>query len=99
MKTRNIALATLLATAFAGNAFAFPVSGEGPLFQNDAVTVSTTSREAVQQDAIAHRPAAGVQNAVAATRAASSQLTREQVRADTVDAVAHGQFAKSGEMS
>lgn len=99
MKTKNIALATLLVTAFAGNAFAFPVSGEGPFFQNDAVTVSTTSRDAVQQDAIAHRPAAGVQNAVASTRATSSQLTREQVRAETVDAVAHGKFAKSGEMS
>ncbi|WP_028604378.1 hypothetical protein [Ottowia thiooxydans] len=99
MKTKNIALATLLATAFAGNAFAFPVSGEGPLFQTEAVAASTTSREVVRQDAVAHFPAAGVQNAVAANRAAPSQVTRAQVRQETREAVAHGNFAKSGEMS
>ena len=48
MQAKNIALATVLAAVFAGNAFAAqPVSGEGPLFQNEPVTVSTLSRAEV----------------------------------------------------
>ncbi len=100
MQTKNIALATVLATAFAGNAFAFqPASGEGPFFQNDTVATSNVSRDAVRQAAIATPPAAGVNNAVAAAEQADSQLTRAEVREDVRDAMAHGYVVKSGEMS
>lgn len=100
MQTKNIAIATVLATALAGNAFAFqPVSGEGPLFQSDAVTVSTVSRDAVRQEAVANPPASGTNNAVAAVIQAPSQVTRAAVREDIRNAMSHGYAVKSGEMS
>ncbi|MBY4594678.1 hypothetical protein [Ottowia caeni] len=100
MQTKTIALATVLATALAGNAFAFqPVSGEGPLFQNDTVTVSTVSREAVRQEAAANPPAAGVNNAGAAVDQTPSKLTRAEVREDVRNAMANGYVVKSGERS
>lgn len=100
MQTKNIAIATVLATALAGNAFAFqPASGEGPLFLNDTVTISTVSRDAVRKEAAANPPAAGVNNAVAAVNAAPSQVTRAAVREDVRNAMSHGYVVKSGEMS
>ncbi len=100
MQTRNIAIASVLAAALAGNAFAFqPASGEGPLFQNDTVAASTVSREAVRQEAAANPPAAGVNNAVASAGQTSVELTRAEVRQDVRNAMAKGYAVKSGEMS
>ena len=100
MQTKNIAIATVLASALAGNAFAFqPATGEGPFFLDEAVSASTVSREAVRQAAIANPPAAGVNSAVAVADQATSQVTRAQVREDVRNAMAHGYVVKSGEMS
>lgn len=100
MQTKNIALATVLAATLAGNAFAFqPASGEGPLFQNETVTASNVSREAVRKEAIANLPAAGVNNAGATVSATPSKVTRAEVRADVRNAMAHGYIVKSGERS
>ena len=56
----SIATAAALAALFAGNAMAqMPASGEGPLFLNEAKAASTTTREAVRQEAIAQTPASG----------------------------------------
>lgn len=100
MQTKNIAFATVLATALAGNAFAFqPASGEGPLFLNDTVSTSTVSRDAVRKEAAANLPAAGVNNAGAAVSAAPSKVTRAEVREDVRNAMAHGFMVKSGERS
>jgi len=99
MQAKNIALATVLAAVLAGNAFAAqPVSGEGPLFQNEVVG-STLSRAEVIKQAIATPPAAGVQNAVAYKADAPSNVTRAEVRKQTRDAIAAGYQVKSGEMS
>jgi len=100
MQTKNIAIATVLATALAGNAFAFqPASGEAPLFQNDTVTVSTVSRDAVRKEAAANPPAAGVNNAVAVVSQTPSKLSRAEVREDIRNAMAQGYVVKSGESS
>ena len=100
MQAKNIALATVLSVVFAGSAFAAqPVSGEGPLFQEEVVTVSNVSRAEVIKQAIANPPAAGVNTAVAYQKAAPSNVTRAEVRKQTRDAIAHGYQVKSGEMS
>ena len=99
MQAKNIALATVLAAVLAGNAFAAqPVSGEGPLFQNEVVA-STLSREAVRNEAVAHLPAAGINSAEALKTEAPSNVTRAEVRQQTRDAIAAGYQVKSGEMS
>ncbi len=99
MQIKNIALASVLAAAFAGNAFAIqPAAGEAPFFQNETVT-SNVSRDAVRQAAIANPPAAGANNAVSVADQASSTLTRAEVREDVRNAMAHGYTVKSGERS
>ena len=98
MQAKNIALATLLTAVFAGNAFAFqPASGEGPLFQDEAVTASTLSRAEVIKQAIATPPASGVQTSVVETPKTPSKFTRAEVRKQTRDAIANGYEVKSGE--
>lgn len=100
MQTKNIAMATALAAAFAGNAFAFqPASGEAPLFQDENVTASAVSRDTVRQEALASLPASGTNNAVSALNPAPSQVTRAAVREDIRNAMLHGFAVKSGEMS
>ncbi|WP_423455773.1 hypothetical protein [Ottowia sp. VDI28] len=100
MQAKNIALAPVLAAVFAGNAFAAqPVSGEGPLFQNEVAAVSTVSRAEVIKQAIANPPAAGVNTAVAYKADAPSNVSRAEVRKQTRDAIAAGYQIKSGEMS
>ncbi len=99
MQVKHIALATLLAATFAGSAFAAqPEAGEGPLFLSAPTMASALSREAVRQQAIIDPPAAGIHSG-AVMSATPSMLTRSQVRQATLDAIAHGVFAKSGEMS
>ena len=101
MQAKNIALVTVLAAVFAGNAFAAqPAAGEGPLFQNEPVTVSTLSRAEVTRQAIANPPATDASNFLSATAAApASNVTRSEVRQQTRDAIAQGYQVKSGEMS
>lgn len=99
MQTKHIALATLLATAFAGSAFAFPASGEGPLFQNDDAAATMVSRQAVRQDAISSPPVAGFSSDFGMTGDMHGSLSRAQVRQETRDAITHGYLVKSGEMS
>lgn len=100
MQVKNIALASIIAAVFAGNAFAGqPVSGEGPLFQNELVAVSTVNRADVIKQAIATPPAAGVHTAVAAKADVPSDVSRAEVRKQTREAIARGYQVKSGEMS
>ena len=101
MQAKNIALATVLAAVFAGNAFAAqPAAGEGPLFLNEPVTVSALTRTEVTRQAVANPPAtnaADFRSAKAVTPA--SNVTRAEVRKQTRDAIAAGYQIKSGEMS
>lgn len=96
MQTKHIALATLLVTTFAGNAFAFPASGEAPLFQNEPTGISTLSRQAVHQEAIASPPA--VSSDFGKSGDPHSSLSRSEVRQETLDAISHGYRVKSGVM-
>jgi len=96
MQNKHIAFATLLATAFAGNAFAFPASGEAPLFQNEPMSTSTLSRQAVRQEAIASPPT--VSSDFGKSGDSHSSLSRSEVRQETLDAIAHGYRVKSGVM-
>ncbi|MBH1963527.1 MAG: hypothetical protein I8H77_04285 [Comamonadaceae bacterium] len=98
MQVKNIAIASVLAAVFAGNAFAAqPVSGEGPLFLNEAQAVSTVTRDAVRQAAIANPPAVNGYDAASASTAVKSEVSRAAVREATLDAIAHGFTVKSGE--
>lgn len=101
MQAKKIALVSLMAAAFAGNAFAFqPESGEGPLFLNEPVTASALTRAEVTKQAIATPPSADVPNVFTAKApAAKSQYTRAEVRKQTRDAMAQGFRVLSGEMS
>ncbi|MBH1963526.1 MAG: hypothetical protein I8H77_04280 [Comamonadaceae bacterium] len=100
MKVKSIAIASVLAAVFAGNAFAAqPESGEGPLFLNEAQAVSTLTREAVTREAIANPPAVNGYDDATAGVAMPSQVTRSAVREATRDAIAHGFRVKSGEMA
>lgn len=100
MQVKTLAIAAALASAFAGNAFAFqPAAGEGPLFQNEAVTVSTVSRDAVRQEAVANKPATNADYAAAIANAGNSEATRAEVRASARDSIAKGFRIKTGEMS
>ena len=83
-KFTSIAAAVALSALFAGNAMAqMPVSGEGPLFQNEAKAASTLSRDAVRSEAVANRPASGVFDGTAVAQGNSS-LTREAVRQQAI---------------
>jgi len=99
MQAKNIALVTLLAAAFTGNAFAFqPASGEGPLFLNEPVMTSTLTRAEVTKQAIANPPATDAVNVFAAKAPAStSQYSRAEVRKQTRDAIAQGYRVQSGD--
>ena len=101
MQVKNIALAAVLAAVFAGNAMAVqPAAGEGPLFQNEAVTASSVSRAEVVKEAIANPPSADTGNVFAQKAApAKSDTARTTVRSQTRDAIAHGYQVKSGEKS
>lgn len=101
MQAKNIALVSLMAAAFAGNAFAFqPEAGEGPLFLNEPVQTSTLTRADVTKQAIANPPSADVPNVFTAKAPVSeSQYTRAEVRKQTRDAIAQGYRVRSGEMS
>ena len=83
-KFTSIAAAAALSALFAGNAMAqMPVSGEGPLFQNEAKAVSTLSRDAVRSEAVANRPASGVFKETTVAQS-NSGLTREAVRQQAI---------------
>ncbi|WP_028601783.1 hypothetical protein [Ottowia thiooxydans] len=100
MQVKNIALASLFAVVLSGNAFAAqPASGEGPLFLNEAAGVSTLTREAVRQQAIATPPATDAYNAFAVDTSVHGDVTRAEVRETTRDAIAHGFQVKSGEFA
>ncbi|MFD1712268.1 hypothetical protein FVQ98_15020 [Ottowia sp. GY511] len=76
MTTRfaSLAAAAALSALFAGNAMAqMPASGEGPLFLNEAKSASTTTREAVRQEAIAQTPASGALDGSTVATQANSQ--------------------------
>ncbi|MFT3780239.1 MAG: DUF4148 domain-containing protein [Ottowia sp.] len=100
MNTKHIALSSVLAlAAFSGSAFAAgPASGEGPLFLDQPAQASTVSRAEVRAEAARQQPVAGdLSEAVAAQ--AESGLTRAEVRAQVREAVAHGRYVTSGELS
>ncbi|WP_028605035.1 hypothetical protein [Ottowia thiooxydans] len=98
MQVKTIALASLFSVVLAGNAFAAqPASGEGPLFLNEAQAVSTLSRDAVRQEAIANPPLVNGYDSVSDAKSVRSTATRAQVRESTRDAIAHGFHVKSGE--
>ncbi len=100
MQVKNIAIAAVIASAFAGNAFAFqPASGEAPFFQNEAVATSTQTRQTVSQEAAANPPATNADYARAAFKSQDSSVTREDVRASAREAIAQGFRIKTGEMS
>ncbi|WP_423456851.1 hypothetical protein [Ottowia sp. VDI28] len=100
MQAKNIALATVLAAVFAGNAFAAqPAAGEGPLFLNEPATVSTLTRAEVTQQAIANLPATDANLLAAKAPVSASKVTRAEVRQQTREALAAGYQVKSGEMS
>ena len=102
MKTRYAFAASLAAAALAGHAVAFPVSGEGPVFNGaDEVSTGALQRQAVRAEATQQHPAIGAQNAVAApgTVQPMSSPTRLEVRAQTRDQIAHGVKPAIGERS
>ena len=82
----SITAAAALTALFAGHAMAqMPASGEGPLFLNEAKFTSTTTREAVRQEATAQGPASGAfdgqtvaKQAKDADRAANAQAKNGQ---------------------
>lgn len=100
--TQHLALAALLAlSTLSGAALAgpMPVGGEGPLVL-DQPLVSTSSRAEVRAEALAHPPVHGGQSLFADAPVAKDHLpSRAEVRAQTRDAVAHGNFPAIGEMS
>ncbi|MBS0597832.1 MAG: hypothetical protein JSR92_10975 [Proteobacteria bacterium] len=83
------------ALLLSGNAFAAPAAGEAP-FADAPVLASSVQRQDVRADAARNMPAAGEQSGVA-VQAASSDVTRAEVRAATRDAIAHGHRVASGE--
>lgn len=102
MKNRiaPVAAAAVLSALFAGNAMA-QASGEGPLFLDEANFSSSLTREAVRQQAIAQRPQSDVGLAAAAAKqqAVAATPSRAEVRAQTRDALQHGEKVKAGEQS
>ncbi len=86
MTTRfaTIAAAAALSALFAGNAMAqMPASGEGPLFLNEAKSVSTVARDSVRQEAVAQRPASGVFDGSTVAQS-NAGLSREAVRQEAI---------------
>ena len=102
MNTKQIALSGLLAlAAFSGSAFAgdaMPVSGAGPLFQDQPVVASSLTRAQVQQQAILTPPASGAQSVVVQVPG-NSTLSRAQVQNDVRQAMARGYRVPSGAQS
>ena len=83
-KFTSIAAAAALSALFAGHAMAqVPVSGEGPLFLNEAKAVSTVSRDAVRSEAVAQRPAAGAFDGATVAQS-NAGLSREAVRQEAI---------------
>ncbi len=101
MKTRNIALACLIAlsgtAAFAAGPM--PAAGEGPLFNDQPVLSSTVSRDSVRAAAARTMPATGEQTALTQTADTPSTLTRADVRAETRNAIARGYHVPAGDLS
>ncbi|MFD1712269.1 hypothetical protein FVQ98_15015 [Ottowia sp. GY511] len=83
-KFASIAAAAALSALFAGNAMAqVPASGEGPLFLNETQAVSTVSRSAVQNEAVAQRPASGVFDGSTVAQSTAG-VSREAVRQEAI---------------
>ena len=86
------------ALLLSGTAFAAPVAGEGPFFNDAPIAASTLQRQDVRMAVAGHLPASGEMSAQAAPQQASG-VTRAEVRQDTREAIAHGFVVKSGELS
>ena len=98
MQLKKIALAALLGASFASTSYAIqPEAGEGPLFQNEIATGSAVERAEVAQQAISSPPA--VNTGKEFNFGGKSALSRNEVREQTREALAHGFRIKSGEMS
>ena len=84
MKLHHSLIPLLACGLFAGHAMAqVPVSGEGPLFLNEAKAVSTVSRDAVRSEAVAQRPAAGAFDGATVAQS-NAGLSREAVRQEAI---------------
>lgn len=99
MTKSNFSIAAVSAALLlSGNVFAAslqPAAGEAP-FADAPVLASSVQRQDVRADAARQMPAAGELSAQA-TLAAGSDLSRAQVRAATLNAIAQGFYPAAGE--
>ncbi|MEZ5608804.1 MAG: hypothetical protein R3E52_17255 [Burkholderiaceae bacterium] len=98
----NASIAAVAATLLlSGQAFAGslqPAAGEAPFAEAPVVLASSVQRQDVRADAARQLPAAGELSAVAVQAADPSiVVSRAEVRAATIEAIAHGYRVAAGE--